>query len=83
MMTPREFNNALKGFNEAEEQKSKERWEIARWQTIYLTYASGNVKKGKRLSARDFPIPYDNVKPRLTKEDIQRITELSDKIFGK
>lgn len=55
-LTPREFFNAVQGFNEAEENRMKDEWERARLVAYYAV--SPYLKDGKTME-RVIPLPWD------------------------
>lgn len=55
-MTPREFSNAVRGYNEEQEQRSRETWEQARLIAYYAI--APHVKKGKDMRGM-IPLPWD------------------------
>lgn len=81
-MTPREFDNRLKGYYEAQRLSREEEWERLRVMVSYMISAAGG--KGDRVS-REFVNPYSKGKKKktYTKEDLKRISEANSKRFGK
>ena len=55
-MTPREFSNAVRGYNEESEQRSREAWEQARLVAYYSVAAH---VKGKKSMYQMIPLPWD------------------------
>ena len=56
-MTPREFSNAVRGYNQESEQKSREAWEQARLMAYYSV--APHIKKGKTMRSL-IPLPWDS-----------------------
>jgi len=83
-LTPRSFNNKLKGFNNHQEQQNQNGWEQTR--TLMMSVLMPHTKK--KLKATDvLPLPWDN-KPkkkikRATKEQIAKDVARHKKILLK
>jgi hypothetical protein len=71
---PREFVNAMRGHNKAEDAKAREEWERIRWQTSVLL--SPHMKKGSKMKPKDlieFPWEAEKKKPKMSKEDAMKV----------
>lgn len=66
-LTPRQFNNCLKGFRSKEEIKEKANWERSRWQMYYSLVAFQGAEKLRVEDVLAFPwdvvAEIDNRKP--------------------
>jgi len=57
-MTPRQFENKVKGYSSKQEAESRERWEIGRYNAFISI--KPKLKKGVKL-LETLPFPWDNV----------------------
>ena len=79
-LTPRSFNNKLKGYNNSLDQQNRNGWEQTR--TLMMSVLMPHTKK--KLKATDvLPFPWDNkIKPKkelASKEHIQEVLKRYDK----
>ena len=83
-LTPRSFNNKLKGFNNSLDQQNRNGWEQTR--TLVISMLTPHTKK--KLKAKDvLPFPWDNEPKknikRATKEQIAKDVARHKKILLK
>lgn len=72
--TPRELENALKGFFNLHDIKERHHWERERWSTLMLLNIQ--IPKGKKLKPKDlieFPWERKVTGPKLSKEEAKKI----------